>query len=65
MDGMQKNQSTNLVDLFIICHSYQLIPYVRHAGSRALQPAEAQRHAPARASGFFAYVGHLLACAKL
>ncbi|MDR7377757.1 hypothetical protein J2X19_002436 [Rhodoferax ferrireducens] len=61
---MQKNQPTNLVDLFIICHSYQLIPYVRHAGSRVLHPAAAQRPAPVRTPGFFAYLGQLLASAK-
>lgn len=61
---MQKNQPTNLVDLFIICHSYQLIPYVRCAGSRVLHPTVPQRPAPARTPGLFAYLGKLLAPAK-
>ena len=61
---MQKNQPINLVDLFIICHSYPLIPYVRHTASRALQPAAPQTPAPVRTSGLFAYAGKLLAAAR-
>ena len=61
---MQKNQPTNLVDLFIICHSYQMIPYVRHTGGRPLQPTALQVPAPGRMSGLVAYAGKLLAAAK-
>ena len=61
---MQKKQPTNLVDLFIICHSYPLIPYVRAAARRAAQPAVPRATAPTRPSIRFAFMRKLLAAIK-